>query len=295
MLNLQDWADAIVAAVPALADARRAVESELLALAAMQVLQGRSLLPEGAVFVGGTALRLCYGSPRSSEGLDFHIAPGVPRGEMDAPALAEGVRELVGADVHVTLPTSRASSTYARLSAALPGWTPDVPRIRTKIDLGVGRQLDARDTLVRLSMAGGQVPGLGDMADPFTFPVSSPDEIFVDKHLALVDRARHIKHRDLFDLMWLHHRGVVFDAEMLRAKLTSDARRTFVDALLARAEAGKRALLEGQYQAEMRRFLPRGSEWLFDGGNMADMANAFAGIIQDNAKALRLSLTRTVR
>lgn len=52
--------------------------------------------------------------------------------------------------------------------------------------------------------------------------------------------------------------------------------------------------LEGQDQAEMRRFLPRGSEWLFDGGNMADMANAFAGIVQDNAKALRLSLTRTV-
>ena len=77
--TLGDWSAAILATSPVYENAKRAVESELLAMAVFDVVQRFNLLPHGSTFVGGTALRLCHGSPRLSEDLDLRERAGAAR------------------------------------------------------------------------------------------------------------------------------------------------------------------------------------------------------------------------
>ena len=292
--ELGRWSDMIVAGDPALADIAPSVENELLAMATLDTLHAHRLLPDEAVFIGGTALRLCYGSPRFSDDLDFHTPPDVHFENINAEVLARELGATIGAEIAVNWPMSESTSTLVRLSAALPERTRDRRRPRTRIDMARKRQVDAHDTIVLFKMAGGAVPGLGDLAEPCARLVSSREEIFVDKHLALVGRSRRVKNRDLFDIMWLHQQGVEFQPDMLAAKLPKAARGEFAEALRARADAGRRAIGEGLYNAELERYLPAGSRWLFDSRQRREMASGFATLVRDNAKKAGRSLAKAV-
>ena len=292
--TLDEWADAILAGVPALRGIKPAVESELLAMAAFGVVNARRLLPADAVFVGGTALRFCHGSPRFSEDLDFHTPVFAPR-TLDREALRRGMEAIVGCEVSVREPMSAASSTLARITAVLPGTRRDERRPRTKIDLGAGKQLDASPTLVTLRAAGGLLPGMGDIGDPFSFPASSREEILVDKHLALVGPARRVKQRDVFDILWMHHQSVSFRPDLLAAKLDERRRTAFVGELERRAAQARQSMQGGDYRAEMSRFLPSESTWLFnEEGRMDGMAAAFETLVLNNAKRLAAEIERPV-
>lgn len=292
--ELGRWSEMIVAGNPAFADIAPSVENELLAMAALDTIHSHRLLPAEAVFIGGTALRLCYGSPRFSDDLDFHLAPDVRFEDIDSEVLARELRSYIGAEIAINRPVSETTSTLVRISAALPERTRDRRRPRTRIDMARKRQVDAHDTIVLFKMAGGTVPGLGDLADPCARLVSSREEILVDKHLALVGRSRRVKNRDLFDIIWLHHQGVEFLPDMLAAKLPPAARRDFAEALRERADAGQRAIGEGLYNAELERYLPAGSRWLFNQRQRREMAGGFATLVRDNAKKVSRSLTRVV-
>ena len=289
---LTEWTDAVIAAVPALADIKPSVENELLAMVVFDVVQRWQMLPKDAVFIGGTALRLCYGSPRFSEDLDYHTPKYAPRC-LDRDALAREVATVVGCEISVSTPTAVGRSTLARISAVVPDRPRNERRPRMKIDLGVGPQLDASPTIVTLKMAGGLLPGMGDVGDMFSFATSSKEEIYADKHLALVGRSRRIKHRDLFDILWLRHQGVEFRPDLLAAKLAAEGRESFVALLRQRAQAGKDAIASGAYEVELRRFLPSNSSWLFDDrGSRGDMAGGFETLVLDHAKAVDKALTR---
>ena len=291
--TLGDWADSIVGLVPELAGIKPAVENELLAMAVFDALNRRSLLAPDAVFIGGTALRLCHGSPRFSEDLDFHAPEPVSRA-LDRRTLAEEVAAVIGCDVDVSVPTAKGRSTLARVSAILPDRTRDKRRPRTKIDLGEGAQLDARPTVVTLRMAGGLLPGMGDVGDMFSFMASSTEELLVNKHMALVGRAKRIKQRDVFDLLWLHGQSVTFRPDLLAAKLPEKEKGDFADTLRQRAAAAKEGMLNGDYQAELERFLPAGSSWLFnDDKRREGMAGGFETLMLDHAKAAEREITRT--
>lgn len=288
--GLADWTQTIVAAVPELASVKHSVENELLASAVFDAANRLRLLPDDAVFIGETALRLCHGSPRFSEGLDFHTPAFAPR-RLDRDALRQELERVIGCEVAVSTPMSANRATLARISAILPDRKRTERRPRTRIDLGAGKQLDARPTIVNLKMAGGVLPGMGDVGDSFSFPVSSREELLVDKHLALVGRARRIKHRDLFDILWLHSQGVAFDADMLAAKLNPEVKASFVGVLRQRAAAGKVSIRSGEYRAEMERFLPGNSNWLFEDARRRDgMAGGFETLVLDNARSLEVAL-----
>ena len=292
--ELGRWSEMIVAGNPAFADIAPSIENELLAMAALDTIHSHQLLPDEAIFIGGTALRLCYGSPRFSDDLGFHLAPDVRFENIDSEALARELGVYIGAGIAINRPVSETTSTLVRVSAALPERTRDRRRPRTRIDMARKRQVDAHDTIVLFKMAGGTVPGLGDLADPCARLVSSREEILVDKHLALVGRARRVKNRDLFDIMWLHQQGVEFQPDMLAAKLPPAARRDFAEALRERADAGQRAISEGLYNAELERYLPAGSRWLFDPRQRREMAGGFATLVRDNAKKAGRSLAKAV-
>ena len=103
-----------------------------------------------------------------------------------------------------------------------------------------------------------------------------------------------IKHRDMFDLLWLQHSDVSFRPDMLSAKLPTVNRDGFVDILRRRASDGKEAMLNGEYVSELGRFLPKGSPWLFDDERKrVDASRAFEALILDHAKIVQRELTRT--
>ena len=221
------WVDAVVNATPAMANIRNAVEDEHMSKATLHVAQTNGLLPAEAVFIGGTALRLCYGSPRFSVDLDFHTPAGVPYKGFDGDLFAQEMGNFIGAKVHVSTPNTEGRSVLARISAELPERNRAVRWPRTNIDMARKSQLDASKTAVPLRIGSG-TDSLGDLAAPVVLRVSSRDEIFVDKHMALVGRARRIKQRDVFDILWLRSQGAVFNADLLAAKLGDLDRENFV-------------------------------------------------------------------
>ena len=291
--TLGDWADALVAAAPTLGQARRALESELLSMAVFEVINRFELLPDDAVLIGGTALRLCHGSPRFSEDLGFHTPEFAPR-SLDRETLAHETGKTTGCRISVSTPTG-SGSTLARVNAEVADRDRSQPRPRMKIDLGEGVQVDARREIITLRMAGGLVPGMGDVGDAFSFRTSSREEIFADKHMALVGRRRRIKHRDMFDILWLRHRGVEFRPDMVAAKVAAEDKDEFVSILRQRAKAGREALSNGSYQAEMEHFLPADSGWLFTEPERREgMAGGFETLVLDHATRVGRELTRTV-
>lgn len=292
--KLGRWSETVVAGDPALADIAATVENELLAMATLDTVHAHRLLPAEVVFIGGTALRLCYGSPRFSDDLDFHAPPDTRFEGIDAAALARELGATIGAEAVVTHPDSASTATLVRISAVLPERTRDRRRPRTRIDMARRRQVDARETIVLFKMAGGAVPGLGDLAEPCARLVSSREEILVDKHMALVGRARRVKNRDLFDIMWLHRQGVEFRPDLLALKLPKASRRDFPAALRERAVAAQDAIRDGLYSMEMERYLPTGSPWQFGPSQRRAMAAGFATLVRDNARKAARSLAPAV-
>lgn len=90
-------------------------------------------------------------------------------------------------------------------------------------------------------------------------PVQSLKEALADKFIALAYRARRIKPRDVWDIVWIAQRGVGVSAELVDEKLAarSKTRVDFTQAL----EAKVHGLLEADevrqdFYAELSRFVP---------------------------------------
>ena len=271
----------VLAATPALQHAKDSVESEILAMCVLIALHTNDMIPAHAAFIGGTALRLCHGSPRMSIDLGFHLPPDAPAWSLDRDGLAQGVENVISAPVDVSWPTA-SRSRLARISADLPERSRFLKRPVTMLDAGRGVQVDVSPTNVFLRFAGAP-PGVSDLHAPFAIMASSAEEILADKHLALVGRAKRIKQRDVFDILWLRQRGVDFNADMLAHKLTANRLdgNQFHQALLARAKAAGDGIADGSYEDEMAKFLPAGSPWA--SGNR-DMGDAIQRLIEEHAR-----------
>ncbi len=289
--ELGRWANMVLAATPALQHARESVESEILAMCVLIALHANDLIPAQAAFIGGTALRLCHGSPRMSVDLDFHLPPDAPVWSLDRERLALGIEDVIGAPVDISQPTANRSR-LARISADLPERSRFLKRPATMIDAGRGIQVDVSPTTVFLRFAGAP-PGVSDLHAPFAIMASSAEEILADKHLALVGRAKRIKQRDVFDILWLRQRGVAFNADLLVPKLNASGQdgHQFHQALLARAKAAGDGVADGSYEKEMAKFLPAGSPWAT--GNQ-DMGDALQRLIEEHARDFHRVANRVV-
>ncbi len=70
--TLSERADNVIRANPTLAALKPVIEKELIHYDIFFLLQQKELILTNMAFIGGTCLRLCYGSNRYSEDLDFH-------------------------------------------------------------------------------------------------------------------------------------------------------------------------------------------------------------------------------
>ena len=220
----------------------------------------RSRLLDDLVFQGGTSLRLCYGSRRYSEDLDF-----VGGREFSSAALSDmkscledylGAR--YGLEVTVKEPSVlKEEPDYATLKVdkwqisvvTSPGRR-DLPRQRIKIEVANIPAYTREVLPLRKNH-----PFLPDGYDDILIAVESLDEIMADKLVSLA-AAEHVRHRDIWDLAWLLQQGAGIRSGLVERKI-DDYRVTGYQALVDSIIDRCPSIIDGDsFKNQMRRFLP---------------------------------------
>jgi predicted nucleotidyltransferase component of viral defense system len=230
-----------------------------------------------AVFQDGTALRLCYGTERYSEDLDFVCGKaGCYLDEIDFERLVgealETTKQTLQRDFdidpsRIALKQPPDPMTIKSDTLSVTAWqivvpvdpTPRSPKSRIKIEFANVPSYDSGPAVAKVT------PGLVEVQDVI-LTAESANEVLADKAVALTARPV-MKYRDVWDVWFLVNR---LNAQVERDVVT----RKFVDygTLDVEAKAKRRrdelmkASTAKPFLDEMRRFLPA--------KRVADMSNA---------------------
>lgn len=241
---------------PQLAGMEVIVEKELLLYELLNVLQrGRWL--DGLTFQGGTALRLCYGSSRLSEDMEFSGGPDFSATTMDRlAAYLEQALSDRGLGVEVRPPKNLASrrpsgggvSTW-RISFEVRPRQRDVPRQMVKLDID--------NAPVHTEGPGAIAQNYGvTRTSEMLVRVQSREEILASKLVAFPDSVANQdrpRYRDVWDMNWLTRTGTAVREDLLRFKL--DDRRLDRPWLETAAMKAGDIVRSSEFASEMRRFL----------------------------------------
>ena len=241
---------------PSLAGMRAIVEKELLHYELLDILERGGWLT-GLVFQGGTALRLCHGSLRLSEDLDFSGGPDFSPRRMTglAAALEEGLA-VRGLNAAVKQPKSIARNGP---SGGVSTWRIDIETQPGRRNMPKQKiRLDVDNTPSRTRNLHGIARNYDVLHDLGTLVhVQSREEILAGKLVAfsssVINRNRP-RHRDIWDMRWLAGNGVEMRPDLVRAKARDhSALRSWMETASARAADIVRS---PEFTAELRRFLP---------------------------------------
>lgn len=259
-VNFNELVDSIVTEKNYAAN-RPVVEKELLHYDILYALSAAGLLKH-ITFQGGTSLRLCYGSNRFSEDLDFAGGRDFCSAQMlEIKACIEKyVGERYGLEVVVKEPKElRNEPDYAdvkvdkwQISVTTNPGKSDLPKQRIKVEIA---NIPAyTNTLRSLAKNYAQLPsGYSDLI----IRVEELTEVMADKLVSFPATTRHIRYRDMWDLVWLHQQSAKPDAELVMKKVAdykiSDL---FEEWLQARIESLPSLVASKEFSEEMKRFLP---------------------------------------
>ncbi len=255
---------------PALSAMRPVVEKELLQYEIFQALDAEGLL-KGLVFQGGTSLRLCRGSDRFSEDLDF--AGGKDFTAEAMRKIKDCVEKRIGDRFGLKVDVSNKPSKFGEDGiprVRVDKWwisietTPEnraMPRQRIKLEIA---NIPARTReLVPIRANYDVLAGMPTVL----VNAESLDEIMADKMLAfptsLLDSqgqpappdSAKIRHRDIWDLAWMSTRGAKLDPQLVVAKI-SDYGVVDYPGLLDRAiEQIPQIVKSREFKAQITRFI----------------------------------------
>ncbi|MDB6839820.1 nucleotidyl transferase AbiEii/AbiGii toxin family protein [Bifidobacterium longum] len=235
------------------------VEKELLHYRILDAMMREGFF-SSLVFQGGTSLRLCHGSPRYSEDLDF---AGGTSFDMDTlKGLGSCISDSLsgmGDDVTVRVkeprPDADGLTRRWRIAIRTAGQRKDLPSQTIKLEVA---SIPAYEPQHRPALV--NYPMFPALSGQIILDVESPTEILADKLLSYAC-ASHLRRRDLWDMCWLASRGDV------------DSRRAMELAELKSSDYGEEGLWADRadrvagvadvigsdaFADEMRRFLPAG-------------------------------------
>lgn len=240
---------------PELSPLRVVVEKELLHHDILRTLSDAKLLTE-LTFIGGTCLRTCYGSKRLSEDLDFTGGAHFERNTLVnlSQILIDSLQAKYGLQVKIKDPTREEGNvdTWSLQIQTRPG-RKDLPAQRINIDICAIPSYDPRPMGV-LNPYGVEM-GTGGLI----LQAESREEIFADKMLAFALRPNRVKHRDLWDIFWLHQQGIVLPVNMIADKIEDHRRNPQEFSRLLKERLDSLSLntkLSHEFNQEMVRFLP---------------------------------------
>ena len=253
---LRDQIRQIVQMNPDWASITPVIEKEILHHDIFSVMVESGVM-DRLTFIGGTSLRLCYNSARLSEDLDFNAGhdfnPASFSGlEVEIQAFLQAKYEM---DVKVNQPSQlkQGDTVSWTVSIERVPSRPDIKRQKIHIDVCAipSFDIEKRPLLNHYQL---DVPTSGLLV-----PVQSLSEALVDKIIAFAYRARRIKPRDVWDLIWIQQRGIDLSRPLLENKLRARRldREDFKQCLTVQCEH----LLHGDqvrldFHSEMSRFIP---------------------------------------
>lgn len=239
---------------------RPVIEKELLHFDILFRLDQEGLL-DTLTFQGGTALRLCYGSPRFSEDLDF--VGGAEFSSSQLEGMSECLEHYIGKRYGLTVlvkepaelkdePAYRGLNVDKwQISVVTAPERPDIPRQRIKIEVA---NIPAYSRLPRNLQA--HYDFLPDGYGDTLVLTESLDEIMADKVVSLVNTQGYVRHRDVWDLRWLRQREAKLVPEWVNDKIHDYGIEGFDEKLDSMREHLREIIYGDAFVNEMRRFLP---------------------------------------
>jgi predicted nucleotidyltransferase component of viral defense system len=254
---LKEYIRRVLERNPEYADVTPVIEKEILHHDIMHVMVQQGAM-QSLTFIGGTSLRLCHNSSRLSEDLDFNAGhdfkPANFAGlEVD---IKDFLQKKYETEVWVNKPNEdkQGNTSSWKISIEKEANRTDLPRQKMHIDVCAIPSFDI-EKRVLLNHYNVIVPTEG-----LLIPVQTLEETLADKFIALAYRARRIKPRDVWDIVWINQRGIKVSNDLIAQKL--DARNktkdNFVETLRIQVD---KLLLEDEvrkdFNMEMARFVPR--------------------------------------
>lgn len=269
MVNNKDWQirtgdfarlTALAMAAPGRAHMRPVVQKELLHYDILFSLETAGLLDQ-LTFQGGTSLRLCYGSPRFSEDLDFVGGRDFTRKQLDPirECIEYYIGQRYGLEVTVKEPKElKYEREYADLkidkwqvSVVTAPEHSDIPQQRIKVEVA---NIEAYSRQPRaLQMNYDFLPdGYGDTL----VLTETLDEVMADKLVSLVNTTGYVRNRDIWDLRWLKQQGATLRTDWVLRKINDYRIDDYADKLNRMLERLP-GIIEGEaFKSELLRFIP---------------------------------------
>ena len=239
---------------PNLLSLRMVVEKELLHHDILRILSEHGLLKD-LTFIGGTALRACYGGNRLSEDLDFTGGTYFTRCSLSAMGqiLTKNIYNKYEFEVTVSEPQKDSGSVDTwKIRITTRPEQRTLPAQRINIDICALPSYERRPMMLINSY------GVDMGTNGLIIQVQSLEEIYTDKIIAFALRPNRIKYRDLWDILWLRQRGIGPKIELIPHKL-KDRKcdiNDFLKSLTERVKLLQDGGLEAEFIKEMERFLP---------------------------------------
>lgn len=243
---------------PGLGAMRPVVEKEILHYDIFHVLNVCGFLKD-LVFQGGTSLRLCRGSKRFSEDLDF--AGGRDFSPERMRKLTESIEEHIGHRYGLKV-------TVKEPKAGRDSSDPEnirVDRWQVSVETSPGRR-DLPQQRVKLEIA--NVPAhtreLAPLRSNYDFlpgynailvPCETMGEVMADKVLAFPASVKNIRHRDIWDLAWLTQQGVKLDPALVLKKIKDYGVQDYPELLNSAIERLPEIAMSKAFKDQMSRFI----------------------------------------
>ncbi len=233
------------------------IEKEILHHDIMDVLIKQGVM-QRLTFIGGTSLRMCYNSSRLSEDLDFNSGHDFKPSEFEGleSEIQTYIQNKYETEVWVNKPSAeqQGDTVSWKISIVKEPNRPDLPRQKMHIDVCAIPSFDIakRPLINHYDIV---VPTEGILV-----PVQSLQETLADKLIALAYRARRIKPRDIWDIVWIKQRGIDLSKILIEKKLNARHKQTddFRQALsTALTKLMSEEEVHNDFNMEMSRFIPK--------------------------------------
>ncbi len=252
---------------PSLSAMRQVVEKELLHYEIFQALDGEGLLKD-LVFQGGTALRLCRGSDRFSEDLNFAGGVDFTSDKMSRikNCVEKSIGDRFGWMVAVNPKPAKAGANLVKvdkwwITIETAPENPAMPRQKIKLEIA---NIPARTReLVPLQANYDSMKAMPTVL----VNTESLDEIMADKILAFPTSLRDnqgraaelgsnkIRHRDIWDLAWLSTQGAKLDPQLVAYKIGDYGVEGYESMLVEAIECIPSIVSSHEFKAQMTRFI----------------------------------------
>lgn len=240
---------------------RPVIQKELLHYDILYSLDTEGLLDQ-LTFQGGTSLRLCYGSPRFSEDLDFVGGKTFSRKQLEP--IKQCIEHYIGQryalEVKVKEPKElKDEREYADLrvdkwqvSVVTAPEHKHIPQQRIKVEVANIAAYSREPRALQLNYD--FLPeGYGDTL----VLTETLDEIMADKLVSLVNTTGYVRNRDIWDLRWLSQQGAELRADWVANKVLDYHIEDYLGKLARMLERLPDIVQGEEFQGEMLRFIPQ--------------------------------------